>query len=100
MGMAKVAEQKLQAYDQLARPAINTTHIKRLTSTEMMARRERGMCYNCDEKFVPGHKCKARFQCMIMDNERLNLEDEVIFKGGRNDAAQSRSTSKFHVSSG
>lgn len=33
---------------------------KLLTSIEMTARREKGLCYNCDEKYVHGHRCKNR----------------------------------------
>ena len=32
--------------------------IKRLTPTQMDERRKRGLCYNCDEKWGVGHKCK------------------------------------------
>ena len=30
---------------------------KRLTPAEMAAKREKGLCFNCDEKFVSGHRC-------------------------------------------
>ena len=32
--------------------------IKRLTPAQMDERRKRGLCYNCDEKWRVGHKCK------------------------------------------
>ena len=32
--------------------------IKRLTPAQMDERRKRGLCYNCDEKWAVGHKCK------------------------------------------
>ena len=32
--------------------------IKKLTSEEMQARRDKGLCYNCDEKYSRNHKCK------------------------------------------
>ena len=32
--------------------------IKRLTPTQMDERRKKGLCYNCDEKWAVGHKCK------------------------------------------
>ncbi|KAG8374533.1 hypothetical protein BUALT_Bualt10G0004800 [Buddleja alternifolia] len=32
------------------------THRKPLTASEMRARREKNLCYNCDETFVPGHR--------------------------------------------
>lgn len=32
-------------------------------------RREKGLCYNCDERFGPGHRCKKQeiFLLEIMD---------------------------------
>ncbi|KAL0297738.1 UNVERIFIED_CONTAM: hypothetical protein Sradi_6825900 [Sesamum radiatum] len=32
--------------------------IKHLSPLEMHARRVKGLCFNCDERFVPGHRCK------------------------------------------
>ncbi|CAM8890276.1 unnamed protein product [Rhodiola kirilowii] len=76
MGMAKIAEQKLRAKPPPARvftprgftphsggsttplsgstrpqgsPSTGALPIKRLTPTEMAARREKGLCFNCDE---------------------------------------------------
>ncbi|GAV90943.1 hypothetical protein CFOL_v3_34343, partial [Cephalotus follicularis] len=80
-----------------------------LTSNEIAARREKGLCYNCDKKFKPGHKCKSKFLVLLADNEDeeennfdtqqdwenvidlqqaypdLNLEDKVGLQRGRND---------------
>lgn len=33
--------------------------IKRLSWDEMQRRRAQGLCFNCDDKFLPGHKCKV-----------------------------------------
>jgi hypothetical protein len=33
----------------------------RLMPDEMQDRRSRGLCFNCDERFVPGHHCKKLF---------------------------------------
>lgn len=41
--------------------------IRKLTSAEMLARREKGLCYNCDEKFFMGHKCQGKFFFLISD---------------------------------
>jgi hypothetical protein len=38
-----------------------TPPIRTLTESEMKDRRERGLCFNCDEKFRPGHRCKKLF---------------------------------------
>ncbi|KAG8391208.1 hypothetical protein BUALT_Bualt01G0163900 [Buddleja alternifolia] len=43
---------------------------KLLTASEMRARREKNLCYNCDEVFVPGHRCKQRQIYMIMSQEK------------------------------
>ena len=32
--------------------------IKRITLAQIDERRKRGLCYNCDEKWGVGHKCK------------------------------------------
>ncbi|KAK6115436.1 hypothetical protein DH2020_007705 [Rehmannia glutinosa] len=51
--------------------------IKLLTIAEMAARRDKGLCYNCDEKFTFGHRCKQRINYMIMteDEELAYLQD-------------------------
>lgn len=47
----------------------------------MQRRREKGLCFNCDEKFVPGHKCKAKQAFMIepceSDEEGSELTEKV-----------------------
>ena len=37
--------------------APRTTHIKHLSKAEMREHREKGICYNFDEKFTQGHRC-------------------------------------------
>jgi hypothetical protein len=32
--------------------------IRRLSPAEWQLRRSKGLCFNCDERFVPGHRCK------------------------------------------
>lgn len=46
--------------------------LKKLSREEMQARRDKGLCYNCDEVYKFGHKCKARQFFMITIEE----EDE------------------------
>ena len=41
----------------LITPAPRTTDIKHFSIVEMRARREKGICYNCDVKFTQGHIC-------------------------------------------
>jgi hypothetical protein len=35
--------------------------VKRLSPTELQVRHDRGLCFNCDERFIPGHCCKKLF---------------------------------------
>ncbi|CAM8968817.1 unnamed protein product [Rhodiola kirilowii] len=46
--------------------------VKRLTPAEMAARRDRGLCFNCDDQFTPGHRCRPKFLCLIVDDESLH----------------------------
>ncbi|KAG8372765.1 hypothetical protein BUALT_Bualt12G0100900 [Buddleja alternifolia] len=59
------------------------SHKKLLTASEMRARREKNLCYNCDETFVPGHRCKQRQIYMIISEEEELIhnsqhESEII----------------------
>ncbi|KAG8373209.1 hypothetical protein BUALT_Bualt12G0147200 [Buddleja alternifolia] len=38
-------------------------------TAEMRARREKNMCYNCDEIFTVGHRCKSRQIYLMMSEE-------------------------------
>ena len=40
--------------------------MKRLNWEEMQKRRTQGLCFNCNEKFTPGHKCKGP-QLLVLD---------------------------------
>ncbi|KAL0291648.1 UNVERIFIED_CONTAM: Retrovirus-related Pol polyprotein from transposon.6 [Sesamum radiatum] len=35
----------------------------------MQARRAQGLCFNCDEKFSPGHKCKAKQFLLLLPGD-------------------------------
>ncbi|KAK6153045.1 hypothetical protein DH2020_012684 [Rehmannia glutinosa] len=53
--------------------------IKLLTASEMAARREKGLCYNCDEPFSFRHRCKQRITYMIMtEEEELSYIQEAL----------------------
>lgn len=34
--------------------------LKRITACEMKSRRAQGLCYNCDERYRPGHRCRTQ----------------------------------------
>jgi hypothetical protein len=55
---------------------------KRLTTTEMTDRREKGSCFNCDEKFTPGYRCSRSFCIEVIYDDEVDdhllatLEDD------------------------
>ncbi|XP_016172540.1 uncharacterized protein LOC107614929 [Arachis ipaensis] len=50
----------------------NTPH-RRLTAAEIKQRREKGLCYYCDEKYSVGHKCKSSFLLLVGGEEMDEL---------------------------
>ena len=42
---------------------------KYLTPKELTEKRANGLCYKCDAKFAPGHKCSVKLQVLIVDEE-------------------------------
>lgn len=46
--------------------------IKRLTPKELQHKRERGLCFRCDEKWMAGHRCKQKELSVLLTQE----EDE------------------------
>ncbi|XP_042510970.1 uncharacterized protein LOC122086287 [Macadamia integrifolia] len=59
-------------------PSTTILPIKKLTPMELKARREKGLCYNCDEQYTPGHKCKSRFLLLMVDDESKEDEENQI----------------------
>lgn len=43
--------------------------VKRLTPDELTSRRERGLCFNCDERYHRGHCCTSRVFLLIVEDE-------------------------------
>ncbi|WVY92276.1 hypothetical protein V8G54_037790 [Vigna mungo] len=50
----------------------NITPIKKMTSAEMQLRREKGLCFTCDDKFTPSHRCPNRQYLLLqLDEEEV-----------------------------
>lgn len=63
-----------------------TSSPKRLSWEEMKRRRERNLCFNCDEKFTPGHRCKNNIILMIeIEGEMTENKDEDVTESPIND---------------
>ncbi|XP_073152641.1 uncharacterized protein [Henckelia pumila] len=54
------------------KPMVN---FRKLTPIEMAARLEKGLCYNCDEKYSFGHRCKAKMFFFIGEEGESALEE-------------------------
>jgi hypothetical protein len=48
--------------------------IQKLTRAEIVEHQLKGLCYNCDEKYFPGHKCKEQKLFMAI-SEDISEED-------------------------
>ena len=40
--------------------------IQKLSQSQIQAKRERGLCFYCDDKYTPRHKCKATAHVLII----------------------------------
>ncbi|GAV89746.1 hypothetical protein CFOL_v3_33159 [Cephalotus follicularis] len=58
--------------------------MRRMTTTELKARRDKGLCYNCDEKFHPGHKCKAKVFLLLTESGE---DSEVHYEDSEREAS-------------
>ena len=83
--MSEYTPNKVQSGYQpmLPKPAVPTTSfqckttsfpINKLTPAELKIRREKGLCYNCDDKYAPGHKCKSKFILLISNDDEQDME--------------------------
>jgi len=54
------------------------SNIKNISAVEIRLRREKGLCFTCDEKFSPGHKCpnKQYLLLQVEMNEQDSLEPD------------------------
>nr|XP_051218180.1 uncharacterized protein LOC127335540 [Lolium perenne] len=51
-----------------AGPPAPTRPFKRLTAAEQLERCRQGLCFNCDEKYAPGHTCARLFYLETVDD--------------------------------
>nr|GMD55757.1 Transposon Ty3-G Gag-Pol polyprotein [Ipomoea batatas] len=63
----------------------NTTlPIRKFSVAEIRERRDKGLCFHCDERYSPGHRCKGCFLLLIGDEDEDHLEGETINKEDNN----------------
>lgn len=45
----------------------------------MVDRKKKGLCFHCDDKFTPGHKCKKLFSIeVVWSGEEGSSEEEDV----------------------
>ncbi|WMV39249.1 hypothetical protein MTR67_032634 [Solanum verrucosum] len=49
--------------------ALSRVPVKRLSPTEMQQRREKGLCYYCDEKYTTNHRCKTLPRILLLEDD-------------------------------
>ena len=75
------------------------TNFKRLTWNEMQARCEKGLCYNCNEKFASGHRCKTQ-QVYMLEVLTEDVKDDLQYEETARDEATVRLKILPHALSG
>jgi hypothetical protein len=50
------------------------TRFRQLSHAELVERREKGQCFNCDEQFSRNHRCKAKFLMFFTEDENGEFE--------------------------
>ena len=54
--------------------------VRRFSPAELKERRDKALCYNCNEKFAPGHRCKKLFfieACTTEEDGGVSMELEL-----------------------
>lgn len=54
------------------------TPVRRLFDSELQAKRDQHLCYRCDEKFFPGHRCKNRELRVLLTSD--DIQDTEMTK--------------------
>ena len=78
-------EGRKEASKEPSNGARSGTHFKRLTESEIQNKRAQGLCFRCNEKFSPGHRCKDRSLQVLTVGDEKDVrgvieaeEDEVV----------------------
>ncbi|KAL5582270.1 hypothetical protein UlMin_014712 [Ulmus minor] len=54
-------------------------NFRRLSESEYQQKRAKGLCFRCDEKFSPGHRCKNRqLQVLLLSEDDSTQDDSAL----------------------
>lgn len=63
--------------------------VQRLSPSQMKERRDKGLCYNCDEKWALGHNCKSA-RLFIMECDGSSHDEVPNFEVAEGNASKSK----------
>ena len=49
---------------------------KETDESKLQARREKGLCFKCDEKFSPGHLCKKELRVLLVHEDEEEEDNQ------------------------
>ena len=56
--------------------------LQMLSPTQIEEKRRKGLCFNCDEKFQPGHQCKSA-KLFLLEGVRVPFFCDTQAQGSR-----------------
>lgn len=59
------------------KPPTTSHNAKNITPAEIQPRREKGLCYYCDEKFSMSHKCPNKHIYLLQVNEEDTIDQQT-----------------------
>jgi hypothetical protein len=74
-----ISQNPIASFSPIKSPAA-AMPMKRLAWDKMQKRRSQGLCFNCDEKFTPGHKCQRPRLLLLEGDEETHLQDDEDFE--------------------
>jgi hypothetical protein len=63
----------------LLTPNRQSLPIKRLSPAEMQLRCSKGLCFNCDERFHTGHRCKHKQFILLLGDDAFDPTDDPLY---------------------
>ncbi|GJV25063.1 transposon ty3-I gag-pol polyprotein [Tanacetum coccineum] len=72
-------------------------HVKKLSPAEMQLRREKGLCFTCDEKYTWNHKCINK-QCLVLLTTGDELEEPFKLDDYLNEKTEEEQVVDHHLS--
>lgn len=85
----------------------NRLPIKRLSPTEIQQRREKWLCFRCDEKYSAGHKCKDPPQLLLECETEMpdplpdsSITNEMLVEELQNLEVMHSSSISYHAMAG